>query len=206
MFGVPRDVEIKMIRKDIIKPVEVNGIKLMSFSFFMPSSQAVIWRGPLLNNAIHQLLFEVAWGELDFLVVDMPPGTGDVQLSLAQLSNLSGAVIVSTPQSVAIQDAERAVAMFRQVNVPVLGIVENMSEYICPHCGGISHIFSHDGTKFLTDTYHVPLLGAIPLQTEIMQSGEDGTPVVWKEPDGPVAAAYKNIVSNLSVEIRKYEG
>ncbi len=205
MFGVPSDVQIEMVRKDIIKPVEVNGVKLMSFSFFVHPHQAVVWRGPLLNNAVHQLLFEISWGELDFLIVDMPPGTGDIQISLSQLSNLSGAVVVSTPQSMAVQDAERAVAMFREVNVPILGIVENMAEYICPHCGGVSHIFSHDGNKHLTERYGVPVLGSIPLQTEIMQSGEDGKPIVWKEPEGPVAKSYKDIVVKLQEELKKYE-
>lgn len=205
MFGFPGAVELKLIRKSIIVPLEAHGIRLMSFSFIVHPGEALVWRGPILNNAIEQLLFEVDWGELDYLIVDLPPGTGDVQITLAQSVSIDGAVIVSTPQSVAIQDAHRAATMFQQVSVPILGIVENMSEYICPHCGGISHIFSREGTRSLEEEFQIPHLGSIPLQTEIMQSGESGKPIVLADPDGPVSQAYKKIADALVEQAKKFK-
>ncbi len=198
MFGFEGAVELRLHRRDILAPVEKHGIKLMSFSFMLHPEQALIWRGPLLNNAVHQLLFEVEWGELDYLIVDLPPGTGDVQLSLAQMTNLTGAVVVSTPQSVAILDAQRAITMFRQVGVPVLGLIENMAEFVCPKCGHVSHIFSKDGVSKAADAAGYPVLGKVPLMTEIMESGEEGLPVVLKDPEGPVAKAYSSIADSLA--------
>ena len=205
MFGKIGQVDLRIIRQSKIIPVEVQGLKLMSFSFLLDPEQALTWRGPILNNAVHQLLFEVVWGELDYLIIDLPPGTGDVQLSLAQMVNVDGAIIVSTPQSVAIMDAQRAVTMFNQVGVPILGIVQNMSEYVCPECGHISHIFSKNGLESLSQSLGVPLLGSIPLQQEIMESGEDGTPIVIREPEGVVAGVYNSLVEKLDSEIEKYK-
>ena len=205
MFGMVGQVDLRILRQDKIEPVETHGLKMMSFSFLLDPEQALTWRGPILNNAVHQLLFEIVWGELDYLIIDLPPGTGDVQLSLAQMVNVDGAVIVSTPQSVAIQDAQRAVTMFHQVGVPILGIVENMSEYICPECGHISHIFSRHGMHKLAEQLDVPLLGSIPLQEEIMSSGEEGSPIVAREPEGPIAEIYRKVTSALDEQLAKYK-
>lgn len=158
-------------------PFERHGIRFMSLGFLVPPDQAVIWRGPMVMKAIEQLLRDVAWGELDVLVVDMPPGTGDAQLTLSQRVRLAGAVIVSTPQDVALADAIKGVAMFRKVDVPVLGIVENMSFFLCPHCGERSEIFGHDGARVQAERLAVPFLGAIPLDPAIRASGDDGEPV-----------------------------
>jgi ATP-binding protein involved in chromosome partitioning len=197
LFGYDGAVELTQHRRGIIAPIISHGIKLMSFSFMLHPEQALIWRGPLLNNAVHQLLFEIEWGELDYLIVDLPPGTGDVQLSLAQMTNLTGAIVVSTPQSVAILDAQRAITMFRQVGVPVIGLIENMSEFICPKCGHVSHIFSKAGVQKISEAERFPLLGSVPLMTEIMESGEAGLPIVLKEPQGAVAQAYYKIAESL---------
>lgn len=204
LFGMSGRIPIKAINENTILPVEVKGIKLMSFSFLMDEEQAVVWRGPLLNGAVKQLLFDVQWGELDYLILDLPPGTGDVQLSLSQLINLDGAVVISTPQSVALADAYRAINMFQKVNIPILGVVENMSEFVCPNCGHVTHIFSKQGGHAMAEKFGVPSLGSIPLMPEIMESGEKGLPIVFEHPDGAVAQAYGEIVAHLETEVEKY--
>lgn len=188
-----------------VYPLEQYGIKLISFSFLLEPGQAVIWRGPMLGKAIEQFLFEVDWGELDFLLVDLPPGTGDVQLSLAQFIEVDGAIIVTTPQTVAIHDASRALTMFQQVKIPVLGIIENMSEFLCPHCGKISYIFSKKGGEKFAKDYNVPLLGSIPLEASIMESGEQGKPILLQNPKEPILNSYKEIAKNVIAELQKYK-
>ena len=204
MFGLNGKVALKGDGESKIYPEEIHGIKVISFSFLINAEQAVVWRGPMLGKAVEQFLYEILWGELDFLVIDLPPGTGDVQLSLAQLVDLDGAVIVTTPQNVALQDANRAVSMFQEVKVPVLGVIENMSEFICPSCGTASHIFSKNGASAFAAKFHIPELGGIPLMQEIMETGESGKPYVLQHPESPVAEAYLKIVAQLEVEIEKY--
>ncbi len=158
----------------------------------------MIWRGPMVMSAIQQMLREVAWGDLDVLVVDMPPGTGDAQLTMAQAVPLAGAVIVSTPQDLALIDARRGVAMFRRVDVPILGVVENMSTFICPHCGNASDIFGHGGARHEAERLGVPFLGEVPLHMTIREKSDAGLPVVVSEPDGPHARAYLDIARKIA--------
>ncbi|EQA61657.1 Mrp/NBP35 family ATP-binding protein [Leptospira alexanderi] len=204
MFGVNGRVALKA-EEDKIYPLIKDGIKLISFSFLIDEKQPVVWRGPMLGKAVEQFLYDIVWDELDYLFIDLPPGTGDVQLSLAQLIDLNGAVIVTTPQSVALLDATRASAMFSQVKVPILGVVENMSEFICPKCGHASAIFSKGGGQKLAESSEASFLGGIPLTMDIMNAGEDGSPVVLKDKEGPVYQAYKTIFDNLNEEIKKWE-
>ncbi|MCE9597004.1 MAG: Mrp/NBP35 family ATP-binding protein [Spirochaetia bacterium] len=205
MFGVPGKLALQGDGKNKIIPFESNGIKIISFAFMLAPEQAVVWRGPMLGKAVEQFLYEVIWGELDVLLIDLPPGTGDVQLSLAQLVDLDGAVIVTTPQNVALQDAARAASMFQQVKIPILGVIENMSEFQCPKCGHVTNIFSKNGGTAMSAKLSVPELGSIPLQKEIMDSGEDGLPITLKDPDGLVAGAYKKIADKILVEVEKFK-
>ncbi|PRX09665.1 UNVERIFIED_ORG: ATP-binding protein involved in chromosome partitioning [Martelella mediterranea] len=176
-----------------IMPMEKYGLKVMSIGFLVDEGTAVIWRGPMVQSALMQMLREVSWGKLDVLVVDMPPGTGDAQLTMAQQVPLAGSVVVSTPQDLALIDARKAIAMFNKVSVPVLGIVENMSAFICPSCGETHHIFGHGGAKAEAEKIGVPFLGEVPLAMDIRTTSDAGTPVVAGEPDGPHAAAYRAI-------------
>ena len=174
-------------------PIPRFGLAIMSIGFLVEEETAMIWRGPMVMSAITQMLRDVAWGTLDILVVDMPPGTGDAQLTLAQNVPLKGAIIISTPQDLALIDARRGLAMFRKVNVPVLGIVENMSYFECPHCGTRSDIFGHGGARHEAERLGVPFLGEIPLHMSIRATSDSGTPVVESEPDGPHARIYRAI-------------
>ena len=162
----------------------------------------MIWRGPMIMSALNQMLREVAWGELDCLIVDMPPGTGDAQLSMAQGVQLAGAVIVSTPQDLALIDARRGISMFQKVNVPVLGIVENMSYFLCPHCGGRSDIFAHGGARHEAETLKVPFLGEIPLALAIRENSDSGRPIVAVEPQSSHAQAFAAIAANLKASLQ----
>jgi ATP-binding protein involved in chromosome partitioning len=173
-----------------MKPLEAHGLKIMSIGFLVDAGTAMIWRGPMVMSALTQMLTEVAWGELDVLVVDMPPGTGDAQLTMAQRVKLSGAVIVSTPQDLALADARRGVAMFRKVDVPILGIVENMSYYCCPNCGHRADLFGHGGARAEAQAMGAPFLGEIPLALAIRETSDAGSPIVAQQPDGEHAKAY----------------
>jgi len=189
------------VRDDKLVPFTAYGVQVMSMGFLVPAEQALIWRGPLLHKAISQLFTDVLWGELDYMVVDLPPGTGDAQLSLAQLVPLTGGVIVSTPQDVAWADAVRGLTAFRQLGVPVLGIVENMSYFVCPHCGGRTEIFSHGGGRRAAERLGVPFLGAIALDPAIRESGDEGVPVVVRNPDSPQSASFREVARNLAARI-----
>jgi ATP-binding protein involved in chromosome partitioning len=178
-------------------PKQAHGLKVMSMGFLVPEDTAMIWRGPMVMGAIQQLLREVDWGELDFLIVDMPPGTGDAQLTLAQTVPLAGAVIVSTPQDLALIDAARGVTMFNKVAVPVLGIVENMSTFICPNCQHETPIFGHGGARAEAGRLGVRFLGEIPLDMAIRVTSDDGRPIVIDQPDGPHAEAYRAVARNV---------
>jgi ATP-binding protein involved in chromosome partitioning len=190
--GKPRLIEGRKL-----EPMERFGVKVMSIGFLVEEDLAMIWRGPMVISAITQMLREVAWGDLDVLVVDLPPGTGDAQLTLAQQTPLSGAVIVSTPQDIALIDTRRGVAMFRKVNVPLLGVIENMSGFCCPDCGHLSPIFGHGGARIEAEKIGAPFLGEIPLDIQIRVTSDDGRPIVATEPEGVHAKLYIGIARQV---------
>ncbi|ACA20259.1 MRP protein-like protein [Methylobacterium sp. 4-46] len=198
LFGLDRKPEtVSTPEGQRIVPLSGYGMPVMSIGFLIQAETAMIWRGPMVQSALTQLLREVAWGDLDVLVVDMPPGTGDAQLTLAQATPLAGAVIVSTPQDLALIDARRGVTMFKRVEVPILGIVENMATFVCPHCGQASAIFGHGGARHEAERLGVPFLGEVPLTMAIRESSDAGRPVVAVDPDGPQAAIYREIAARL---------
>ncbi len=184
-----------------IAPVEAYGIKIISMGFFIDADSPVIWRGPMLTKLLTQFMYDVAWGELDYLIMDMPPGTGDVQLTTAQSVPLTGAVMVSTPQDVALLDAGKALMMFKKLNVPVLGIVENMSTFVCPHCQNPTDLFGHGGAQAAAARYGVPFLGEIPLHLRIREGGDAGRPVVVDAPGSPQAEAFMQVARNLAAQV-----
>ena len=185
-----------------IEPKDAYSIKVMSMGFMMEEDNPVIWRGPMIVSALMQMVNEVNWGTLDVLVLDMPPGTGDAQLTMAQQVPLAGAVIVSTPQDLALIDARKGLKMFQNVDVPILGIIENMSSFICPHCGESSDIFGHGGAKDEAIKLGVPFLGAIPLHMDIRKHSDEGKPTMVAEPNGPHAKIYKAIALNVATQLR----
>ena len=178
-----------------IEPLHAHGVTLMSIGFMIPDGEAVVWRGPMLMGAMQQMLGQVAWGDLDVLLIDMPPGTGDVQLTLGQKTELTGALVVSTPQDVALIDARRGISMFEKLKVPVLGLIENMSTYVCPNCGHEAHIFGHGGVAAEADKLGVPLLAQLPLALEARVAGDEGRPVATT--DSPLAAPYMQLADRL---------
>jgi ATP-binding protein involved in chromosome partitioning len=185
-----------------LKPITRYGLTVMSIGFLIDEETPMIWRGPMVISALTQMLREVEWGQLDVMVVDMPPGTGDAQLTLAQQVPLRGAVIVSTPQDLALIDARRGVSMFKRVNVPVLGVVENMSYFLCPHCGTRSDIFGHGGARHEAERLGVPFLGEVPLHMAIREKSDAGLPVVATEPDGPHAQIYRDIAAKVREQLK----
>ncbi len=198
MFGInerPRVVDQKLI------PLEKYGVKVMSIGFLVDPMQAVIWRGPMVSGAVKQFMSDVEWGDLDYLVFDLPPGTGDIQLTLVQTIPLTGAVIVTTPQEVALADARKGLVMFTKVNVPVLGIVENMSYFVCTHCGQRENIFDSGGGSKTAKELGVPFLGEIPINTAIRAGGDRGKPIVAAEADSEHAQAIRKIARNLAAQI-----
>jgi ATP-binding protein involved in chromosome partitioning len=195
MLGVtekPESADGKML-----KPIERYGLRTMSIGYIVAEDTPMIWRGPMVSSALEQMLRDVQWGELDVLVVDMPPGTGDAQLTLAQRVALAGAVIVSTPQDIALVDARKGLNMFRKVAVPVLGIVENMSYFLCPKCGERSEIFGHGGAREEAEKLGVPFLGEVPLHLDIRTTSDSGRPIVIDQPDSPHTQVYKNIAGRV---------
>ena len=186
---------------DRIMPLEGYGLRLMSMGFLSPGDKPLVWRGPMLHSVVQQFLRNVNWGELDYLILDLPPGTGDVQLSLTQSVPLSGAVVVTTPSDVALEDARKAVAMFREVKVEVLGVVENMSYFLCPHCSERIEIFSHGGGKKTSEQFGVPFLGEIPLDSEVRAGGDFGSPVAVRGPDSPQAKAFYEIARRVAARV-----
>lgn len=178
-------------------PLERYGVKCMSIGFMVDQNAPVIWRGPMVQNAVQQMIKSVDWGELDLLLIDMPPGTGDAHLTIAQQIELSGAVIVSTPQDIALIDARKGLNMFRQVGVPVLGIIENMSHFRCPNCGHDTDIFSHGGAQREAETLQTPFLGELPIDLSIRMGGDTGQPVAAQSPDAPMAGHYRDIALKI---------
>lgn len=203
--SVPRLLKIsgrpEQIDGRLIKPMENYGLKAMSMGFLVDEETAMIWRGPMVQSALLQMLREVAWGDLDVLVVDMPPGTGDAQLTMAQQVPLAGAVIVSTPQDLALIDARKAVTMFRKVEIPLLGIVENMSYFLAPDTGKRYDIFGHGGARAEAERIGVPFLGEVPLTMEIRERSDLGTPIVHAEPDSQIATIYKDIAAKVWAQL-----
>src|SRR3954469_19041135 len=190
--GKPRQIGPRML-----EPMERFGVKMMSIGFMVEEDLAMIWRGPMVISAITQMLREVAWGDLDVLVVDLPPGTGDAQLTMAQQTPLAGAIIVSTPQDIALIDARRGIAMFQKVNVPLLGVIENMSGFCCPACSRVTPIFGHGGARLEAERRGIPYLGEIPLDIQIRETSDDGRPIVAIDPDGVHARHYTDIARSL---------
>jgi ATP-binding protein involved in chromosome partitioning len=181
----------------VLRPMENYGIKCMSIGFLVPEDTPMIWRGPMVMSALKQMLGEVAWGELDIMIVDMPPGTGDAQLTMAQQVALAGAVIVSTPQDIALIDARKGLNMFKKVDVPVLGIIENMSYFLCPHCGERSDIFSHGGARREAERLGTDFLGEVPLDMAIRETSDDGRPITVSDPDSPYSQTFRAIAARV---------
>ncbi|WP_137045222.1 Mrp/NBP35 family ATP-binding protein [Pseudolabrys sp. FHR47] len=204
--SIPKLLDIKQKPETLggtrLKPIEKYGLKVMSIGFLIDEETPMIWRGPMVMSAITQMLREVEWGRLDVMVVDMPPGTGDAQLTMAQQVPLKGAVIVSTPQDLALIDARRGVAMFKRVNVPVLGVVENMSYFLCPECGTRSDLFGHGGARHEAERQGVPFLGEVPLHMTIREKSDAGLPVVATEPEGVHAKIYRDIAAKVLEQIK----
>jgi len=189
-----------------LRPMESHGVKVMSMGFLVDEDAPMIWRGPMVQSALQQMLGDVLWGELDVLVVDMPPGTGDAQLTMAQKVPLAGAVIVSTPQDIALLDARKAINMFRKVDVPVLGIVENMSYFCCPNCGHRTEIFAHGGARACAAQYGVDFLAEIPLDVEVRTTSDAGRPIVATDPQHPLAEAYRGLALTVRDKIAVIQG
>jgi ATP-binding protein involved in chromosome partitioning len=198
MLGLRQDVQVKDNR---IIPLMQHGVRFISMGLFVPGDKPLIWRGPMAHKALQQCLFDVAWGELDYLIADLPPGTGDVHLTLAQSVPVTGAVIVSTPQDVGLTISMKTLRMFEQTHIPVLGIIENMSYYICSHCGTREDIFGHGGARAASEALGIPFLGEIPLDVKIRVHADQGTPIVLAEPDSPSGRAYREIVQRLAAQI-----
>ena len=190
--------EPELTAENRLLPLEAHGVRMMSMGFLADESSPVVWRGPLLAQAVQQFLGQVQWGELDILLVDMPPGTGDIALTLSQVIALSGVVIATTPQNVALEDVERGIAMFRKVEVDILGLVENMSFYICPHCQERHEIFGHGGGRALADSLGINFLGEIPLDGAIRRGGDVGSSVAAANPGSPQAACFNDIADGLA--------
>ncbi len=198
--GVP--VTLDPNNKDKILPIVKYGIKVLSIGNLVPKDAAIIWRGPLVSQAVDQFLKDVSWGQLDFLVVDLPPGTGDAQLTLAQKTKVSGGIIVITPQNVAMSDAMKAHDFFKRLNIPVLGVIENMSYFICPNCGARTDIFDHGGARRFADEYGLTFLGEIPIDVEVRVGGDRGKPIVVSNPTSPVAQAFEDVARNIIEKVK----
>ncbi|RMF87244.1 MAG: iron-sulfur cluster carrier protein ApbC [Nitrospinota bacterium] len=200
LLGIQAD-EKPAIQGNQMIPLTKYGIKVMSLGLLIEEDTAVVWRGPMLGKAVQQMLHDVAWGELDYLVIDLPPGTGDVQLTLAQSVPLAGAVVVTTPQNVALLDVRRAIGMFQRVQTPLLGIIENMSYFLCPHCGQRTDIFKHGGGRVASEKLGIPFLGEIPLDPSISIGGDEGTPVVAVDPEAQQTKIYMEIAGAVALRI-----
>ena len=199
MLGIVDPPEVSEDKKMV--PPEAYGIKVISMGMLVPPDQPVIWRGPMLHGAVQQFMREVQWGELDYLIVDLPPGTGDVSLTMSQSVPVAGAVVVTTPQGVSISDVRKAVAMFRQLNIPVLGVVENMSYFVCGHCNERTEIFGHGGGQRMAEDLKIPFLGGVPIDTRVRSGGDEGTPIVAAAPDAPAAQAFVEVAGKVAAQI-----
>lgn len=198
MLGVDPDTRPEQVGGQFLLPVEAAGLKTMSMGYLVTDKTPMVWRGPMAGGALTQLLTQTHWGELDYLLIDMPPGTGDIQLTLSQNARVAGAIIVTTPQDIALLDAQKGIEMFRKVNVPVLGVVENMAMHICSNCGHSEHVFGEGGGERIAREYGVDLLGSLPLDRRIREQLDAGKPSVLADPDGDIAAAYRGIAAKVS--------
>ncbi len=196
LSGQPKvDAEQKMV------PAEAHGLKVMSMGLLVPPDQPIVWRGPMLHGAVQQFMRDVAWGALDYLIVDQPPGTGDVALSMAQSVPMAGAVVVTTPQGVSVSDVRKAVAMYRQLNIPLLGVIENMSYFVCGHCDERTEIFGHGGGQAMAEDLGLKFLGEVPIDTRVRVGGDSGQPILVAAPDAPAAKAFREVASRVAAQI-----
>lgn len=189
------------IEENTIEPMEGHGLQASSIGFLIDADNPMVWRGPMVTSALEQLLKQTRWRDLDYLIVDMPPGTGDIQLTLSQKVPVTGAVIVTTPQDIALLDARKGLKMFEKVGVPIIGIVENMSTYICPSCGHEEHVFGQGGGQKMCADYGVDFLGSLPLNLSIREQADSGRPTVVADPDGAISAVYKNIARQVAIRV-----
>jgi ATP-binding protein involved in chromosome partitioning len=203
MLGVPEDQRPEVVDEKFFKPVMAHGLATISMAYLTTDKTPMVWRGPMAAGALQQLLQQTAWGELDILVVDMPPGTGDIQLTLAQKAQISGAVIVTTPQNIALLDAKKGIEMFVKVKIPVLGIVENMATHICSNCGTEESIFGDGGGEQVAKQYATQLLGSLPLDKAIREQGDAGTPIAITNVNTDISAHYEKIAQRLMTELEK---
>lgn len=201
MFGIPEGTRPKIKDQKWFVPIESHGIEVMSMAFLTDDNTPMVWRGPMVSGALLQLITQTAWNDLDYLVIDMPPGTGDIQLTLAQKVPVAGAVIVTTPQDLALLDAKKGVEMFRKVNIPVLGVVENMAVHICSNCGHAEHLFGEGGGEKLAAQYDVELLASLPLSILIREQADGGKPTVIAEPESQIAMVYQELARHVGARI-----
>ncbi len=199
MLGIDKTPEVSKDKR--ILPPEAHGIRVISMGMLVPKDQPIIWRGPMLHGAVQQFMRDVAWGELDYLVVDLPPGTGDVALSMAQSVPMAGAVVVTTPQGVSVSDVRKAVGMFRQLSIPVLGVIENMSYFVCGHCQERTDIFGNGGGRRMAEEMDIPFLGEVPIDTRVRAGGDEGRPIVVEAPDAPAAKAFLDLASRVAAQV-----
>ena len=205
MLGVPENTTPDQQDGEFLLPIEAHGLKTMSMGYLSSAKTPMVWRGPMASSAMSQLLEKTLWGELDILLVDMPPGTGDIQLTLAQRTTLAGAVVVTTPQDIALLDARKGIEMFQKVDVPVLGLIENMAAYVCTACGHIEPLFGERGGQDLAQQYGVPLLGQIPLDRAIRECADSGKPIVLAEPDGAISGVYQQAATELMASLGQHQ-
>jgi len=206
MLGVAEGTRPRQQDGQYLIPVEAHGLKTMSMGYLVTERTPMVWRGPMAGGALAQMLEQTLWGELDYLVIDMPPGTGDIQLTLSQKASVAGAVIVTTPQDIALMDAQKGIEMFRKVDIPILGVVENMAVHICSECGHREHIFGADGGQRIAAEYGVLLLGSLPLARSIREHADSGRPTVIAEPDSPVTAVYLEIAAAIRLALDARDG
>lgn len=203
MLGVPKGTRPEVHQQNFFVPIEGLGLQSMSMGYLATEETPMVWRGPMASGALQQLLKQTLWNDLDYLVVDMPPGTGDIQLTLSQQVPVSGAVVVTTPQDIALLDAKKGIEMFRKVHVPVLGVIENMATHICSNCGHEEHIFGQGGGERIAREYGVSVLGSLPLNLSIREQADSGKPTVAADPDGPIAAIYRQIARLSAGQLAK---
>jgi len=205
MLGIPSDRQPTVRDGKFFEPIMAHGLQTMSMGYLVTANTPMVWRGPMASGALQQMLQQTLWHDLDYLIVDMPPGTGDIQLTLAQKVPVSGAVIVTTPQDIALLDCRKGIEMFRKVEIPVLGVVENMAVHICSACGHAEHLFGEGGGERIAKTYGVPLLGALPLDIRIREQTDGGTPTVVAEPSGAIAAIYRDIARRTALQLARLQ-
>jgi len=203
MLGIPEHQRPEATPDRFLLPIEAHGLQTMSMGFLVTADTAMVWRGPMASGALQQMLTQTRWQDLDYLVVDMPPGTGDIQLTLSQRVAVSGAIIVTTPQDIALLDCRKGIEMFRKVDIPVLGVVENMAVHICSHCGHAEHLFGAGGGERIASEYDVALLGSLPLDIGIREQADGGMPSVAADPDSPVSAIYRTVARRAGLELAR---